>query len=49
VWVYRTFAYYGRKFNSYHIPTYAASASFFIITAVFPLLMLILSVITFTL
>lgn len=43
-----TFRYYTRKFSSYHISTYAASASFFIITAVFPLLMLALSIISYT-
>ena len=46
--VYRTFYYYSKKFSSYHISTYAASASFFIITAVFPLLMLALSIVSFT-
>ncbi len=45
---YNTFRYYTKKFSSYHISTYAASASFFIITAVFPLLMLALSVISYT-
>ena len=35
---YHTIVYYGKKFNSYHIPTYAASASFFIITAIFLLI-----------
>ena len=40
--------YYGEKYSSYHIATYAASASFFIITAVFPLLMLALSIVSFT-
>ena len=40
---YRTLQYYARRFGTYHISTYAASASFFIITAVFPLLMLVLS------
>lgn len=43
-----TFRYYTKKFSSYHISTYAASASFFIITAVFPLLMLTLSIISYT-
>lgn len=46
--LYRTFYYYSKKFSSYHISTYAASASFFIITAVFPLLMLALSIVSFT-
>ena len=45
---YHTIVYYGKKFNSYHIPTYAASASFFIITAIFPLLMLALSIVSLT-
>lgn len=40
--------YYFRQFGAYHISTFAASASFFIISAIFPLLMLILSVISFT-
>ena len=40
--------YYARQFGAYHVSTYAASASFFIITAIFPLLMLILSVISYT-
>ncbi len=43
-----TLRYYLRRFSSYRIPTYAASASFFAITAIFPLLMLILSVLSFT-
>ncbi len=42
------FRYYARKFSSYHISTYAASASFFIITAIFPMLMLALSIVSFT-
>lgn len=46
--LYRALRYYLKKFSSYHISTYAASASFFIITAVFPLLMLALSIISFT-
>ena len=45
---YRTLQYYARRFGTYHISTYAASASFFIITAMFPLLMLALSIVTFT-
>lgn len=44
----RTLRYYTRKFGSYHISTYAASASFFIITAIFPLLMLTLSILSYT-
>lgn len=43
-----TLRYYTKRFGSYHISTYAASASFFIITAIFPCLMLILSVISYT-
>ena len=46
--VYQTLRYYARRFAEYHISTYAASASFFIITAVFPLLMLVLSIVSFT-
>lgn len=45
---YRALQYYSKKFGSYHISTYAASASFFIITAIFPLLMLTLSIVSFT-
>lgn len=44
----RTLRYYSRKFGSYHISTYAASASFFIFTAIFPLLMLTLSILSYT-
>lgn len=44
----RTYRYYAKKFGSYHISTYAASASFFIITAIFPLLMLTFSVLSYT-
>ena len=44
----RSIRYYARQFGAYHVSTYAASASFFIITAIFPLLMLVLSVISFT-
>lgn len=40
--------YYARRFGTYHISTYAASASFFIMTAIFPLLTLALSIISFT-
>lgn len=43
-----TFRYYSKKFGSYHISTYAASASFFIFTAIFPLLMLTLSILSYT-
>ena len=39
---------YGLQFNSYHVATYAASASFFLITAVFPLLMVVFSIISYT-
>ena len=45
---YQKFQNYAVRFSSYHISTYAASASFFIITAVFPLLMLTLSIVSFT-
>jgi membrane protein len=43
-----TLRYYAKKFGAYHISTYAASASFFIITAIFPLLMLTMSIIGYT-
>ncbi len=43
-----TLRYYARQFGSYHISTYAASASFFIITAIFPFFMLLLSIISYT-
>ncbi len=43
-----TIRYYIRQFSSFHISTYAASASFFTITAIFPLLMLVLSVLSYT-
>lgn len=43
-----TLRYYGKRFGSFHISTYAASASFFIITAILPLLMLILSILSYT-
>jgi membrane protein len=43
-----TLRYYAKKFGAYHISTYAASASFFIITAIFPLLMLTMSIISYT-
>lgn len=46
--VWNSAKYYARQFGKYHISTFAASASFFIITAIFPLLMLIISVISFT-
>ncbi len=45
---FQTLRYYSKQFGSYHISTYAASASFFIITAIFPCLMLILSIISYT-
>ena len=44
----KTIRYYLRQFSSYHISTYAASASFFVVTAIFPLLMLVLSIISMT-
>ncbi len=44
----KTFRYYSKKFSSYHISTYAASASFFVFTAIFPLLMLTLSILSYT-
>ena len=43
-----TFRYYASKFGAYQISTYAASASFFLFSALFPLLMLILAVISYT-
>lgn len=43
-----TTRYYMNRFGSFHISTFAASASFFIITAIFPLLMLVLSVLGYT-
>jgi membrane protein len=43
-----TLRYYAKKFGAYHISTYAASASFFVITAIFPLLMLTMSIISYT-
>ena len=46
--LYNTLVYYGQKLNSYHIPTYAAGASFFLITALFPLLMLGIAIVNFT-
>lgn len=46
--LYHTIAYYSGKFRSYHISTYAASASFFIITALIPVFMLVLSILSFT-
>ncbi len=39
---------YLERFNNYHVATYAASASFFIVTAVVPMLMLALSIVTIT-
>lgn len=44
----RTLRYYSKKFGSYHISTHASSSSFFIITAIFPLLMLTLSILSYT-
>ena len=46
--LFSTFRYYAKQFSIYHISTYAASASFFIITAIFQCLMLILSIISCT-
>ena len=46
--LWKTIRYYSKKFGSYHISTYAASASFFIFTAIFPLLMLTLSILSYT-
>lgn len=40
--------YYAKRLGAYHISTFAASASFFIMTAILPLLMLALSIISFT-
>lgn len=45
---FNTFLYYRKKLSSYHIATYAASASFFIFTAIFPLLMLTVSILSYT-
>lgn len=45
--LYNTLRYYARKFGSYHISTYAASASFFIISALFPFLILLFSILSF--
>ena len=44
----RSVQYYTLRFVSYHIATYAASASFFIITAIFPLLIFVLSILSLT-
>lgn len=46
--VLNTFRYYAKQFGSYHISTYAASASFFVITAIFPFFMLALSIVSMT-
>ena len=46
--LYQTLQHYSIKYGSYHVATYAASASFFIMSAVFPLLMLALSILSFT-
>ena len=46
--VLETLRYYARRMGSYHIDTYAASASFFITVAVFPLMMLVLSIVSLT-
>ena len=37
------FRYYSRRLRAFHISTYAASASFFMVIAIFPLLMVVLS------
>lgn len=44
--LFSTLRYYAQKFGAYNISTYAASASFFIITAIFPLLMLVFSIVS---
>lgn len=46
--LYNSIRYYTKKFASYHISTYAASASFFIMSAMLPLMMLIFSVLSYT-
>ena len=46
--LYNSFRYYSKKFASYHISTYAASASFFIMSSLFPLLMLFFSILSYT-
>lgn len=46
--VWNSAKYYAKRFGTYHISTFAASASFFIMTAILPLLMLALSIIGFT-
>ena len=46
--LFRTITYYSKRYANYHISTYAASASFFVITAIFPVLMLTLSILSFT-
>lgn len=46
--LYGTLRHYAKRFSNFHISTYAASASFFIITAILPLLMLILSILSYT-
>lgn len=46
--LYNSIRYYTKKFASYHISTYAASASFFIMSSLLPLMMLIFSVLSYT-
>ena len=46
--LYHSLRYYTKKFASYHISTYAASASFFIMSSLLPLMMLIFSVLSYT-
>lgn len=46
--LYNSIRYYTKKFASYHISTYAASASFFIMSSLLPLMMLVFSVLSYT-
>lgn len=46
--LYNSIRYYTKKFASYHISTCAASASFFIMSSLMPLMMLIFSVLSYT-
>lgn len=46
--LYHTLRYYVKKFASYHISTYAASATFFAISAMIPVLILMLAVVGHT-
>ena len=43
-----TLRYYTRKFQSYNLFTYAACASFFIVTAILPLMVITISIVSFT-